>query len=248
MDSAEISFEHLIKLRDACISNAEDLLNSAKALIDTGALQVSYHLAVLALEEMGKLGLMEVKYNLDRVAKEREFEPDIDDHIKKLFWAFFSIHLSGHKIDVNEFNSLRGIASQMHKNRLDFLYVNVGNPVNPRSKLTLEQLKQVIGLAESRIGFEKAQKVKEPTAELDENAQWFVMAFEDPDKRSSILNEESYAKLTELQSFRKWIEWNRRRYEDNQKELRNLLDEELAKTPLDEIDNAEVEDSRRLRE
>src|ERR1051325_874316 len=80
------SFEHLTKIREACLSSAEDLVGSAKALLENGALQASYHLAVLALEEMGKLGLMETKYLMGRLSSPREFAPDIEDHVKKLFW------------------------------------------------------------------------------------------------------------------------------------------------------------------
>ena len=48
------SFEHLKAIREACLSNAEDLISSAKALIESGALHVCYHLAVLSLEERSK--------------------------------------------------------------------------------------------------------------------------------------------------------------------------------------------------
>jgi AbiV family abortive infection protein len=229
------SFAHLSKIREACLSSAEDLLNSAKALLDSGAFQVSYHLAVLALEEMGKYGLMETKFYMGRLSSSREFEPDIEDHVKKLFWAFFSMHLTGHKVDKKEFESLRGVASQIHKNRLAFLYVDAANPVQPRTKLTPEQVAPIIGLAENRIGYEKAVGLKEPTGELDENAKWFVLASEDPDKRGFIFSEESYAKLAELQSFKEWIAWNKERYEESAAELRTILEEEIAREPTEDM-------------
>ncbi|HZE69309.1 MAG TPA: AbiV family abortive infection protein [Pyrinomonadaceae bacterium] len=229
------SFEHLSKIREACLRSAEDLVNSAKALLESGALQVSYHLAVLGLEEMGKFGLMETKFHMGRLSSPREFAPDIEDHVKKLFWAFFSMHLTGHKVDKKEFESLRGVASQIHKNRLDFLYVDAANPVQPRLKLTAEQVAPVIGLAENRIGYEKAVGFKEPTGELDENAKWFVLSSEDPDKRRFIFSEESYSKLAELQSFKEWIAWNKERYEESTKELRKLLEEEITREPTEDM-------------
>jgi AbiV family abortive infection protein len=230
------SFEHLKKIREACLSNAEDLVNSAKSLIENGAFQVCYHLAALALEEIGKLGLMEVKYNLGRFSEDREYNPDIEDHTKKLFWAFFGMHLAGHKIDPTEYNFLKGLASQIHKKRLESLYVDVANPTAPRSRLSREDVEIVIGLAENRLGFEKSQTFKEPNAALDEIGKWFVFAQEDPEKRSFIFTEESYAKLTELQSFRKWIEWNKNRYEEQKAALKQILDQELLKqaSPTDE--------------
>jgi len=223
------NLDHLKKIREACLKNAEDLVNSAKALIEIGAFHVSYHLAVLALEEIGKLGLMEVKYHLGRFAEEHEYNPDIEDHTKKLFWAFFGMYLAGHKVDPVEFNSLRGLASQIHKNRLESLYVDTANPIPPRSRLKREDAEQLIILAESRIGFETLQPLKDPDTKIDEIAKWFVLALEDKERRAFIFTAESYAKLAELQSFRKWIEWNKNRYEEQKTELNQILQQELLR-------------------
>lgn len=50
--------EAIIPLVQACISNAESLLNSAKEISKPGRNHIAYHLAALALEEIGKASIL----------------------------------------------------------------------------------------------------------------------------------------------------------------------------------------------
>jgi hypothetical protein len=96
--------------------------------------------------------------------------------------------------------------------------------------LQVKDVEALIRLAESRIGFEKSQQPKEPDVEIDEVGKWFLFAQEDNEKRSFIFSEASYAKLSELQNFRKWIEWNKEQYEASKAELQSLMEKEIARS------------------
>jgi AbiV family abortive infection protein len=51
--------ENIITSRDACLAHAEDLIRAARrVLVDEKLPNISYHLSVLALEEIGKSTLI----------------------------------------------------------------------------------------------------------------------------------------------------------------------------------------------
>jgi len=49
----------------ACVEHAKALLESARAVQDTGHPNIAYHLAELALEELGRRELIGVQSNID---------------------------------------------------------------------------------------------------------------------------------------------------------------------------------------
>ncbi len=87
----QISFKKLQEIRNVCLGNAESLINSAKSLLDKDVCHICYHLAVLALEEIGKFNLIESKYQFIRQGYEDKFNPDLDDRVKKWFWAIWGM-------------------------------------------------------------------------------------------------------------------------------------------------------------
>lgn len=52
------TIEEIEPILNACLLNAERLLSSAKAVMAPGQYHVAYHLAALAMEEIGKAGLI----------------------------------------------------------------------------------------------------------------------------------------------------------------------------------------------
>src|SRR5881392_1408529 len=74
----------------ACVDHARALLDSARAVQAANHPNVAYHLAALALEEIGRRVLIGVQ----SLAVRRPDPPawtakHTQDHIKKLFWCFF---------------------------------------------------------------------------------------------------------------------------------------------------------------
>src|SRR5437879_5594511 len=74
----------------ACLRNADDLVGSAELLLAHNKPTIAYHLAVLAIEELGKRQV----YGLNAFARSRDdLDPvssrTLTEHAGKLFWAFF---------------------------------------------------------------------------------------------------------------------------------------------------------------
>src|ERR1700733_7478085 len=84
------NFDRFKRAREACVSNAGDLVNAARLLLDQGMDHISYHLATLALEEIGKITLLSVRFARETIGERKTFSKTIiHDHIKKLFWVFW---------------------------------------------------------------------------------------------------------------------------------------------------------------
>ena len=87
IDKATI--ENCHKLREACLSNAEALVNSAKRLEGKNTAHIRYNLAALAIEEVGQaviILLNSASATLDRIDDQRDIATD--DHVKKLFLCY----------------------------------------------------------------------------------------------------------------------------------------------------------------
>jgi AbiV family abortive infection protein len=78
--------KELNKIRHACFQNAETFINAAKELTDKNFEHIRYHLGALALEEIGKASLLTMQFIVQRRKQsDSEFNPTLEDHVKKLF-------------------------------------------------------------------------------------------------------------------------------------------------------------------
>ena len=215
--------------RNACLENAADQIKSARNLQTMGKVpHVVFHLAVLALEEIGKSYL----YGINKLAKARDPNEDdaaLDDHTKKLFWAFWGAAMASGKVTRQDMDQLRGYASYLHKTRLDTLYVS--DEVIPRDKVTDEDADKVVKVAESRLNLELLYEPAERTVEQDALANWIHDRIEDLEDRKFVLSKESLDKLAELGSVVPWIEWLKSIFAAVQKEADENYKKELAKQP-----------------
>jgi len=83
--------ESFIAALDACVVHARDLMESAKAVQATGRSNIAYHLATLALEELGKRELYRIQEASKVVGDVHPWQTDATlDHERKLFWCFYS--------------------------------------------------------------------------------------------------------------------------------------------------------------
>ena len=123
MDSNKLFNEHRTT-RDLCLQNAEDLITSAKKLKDSNLQHIQYHLSALALEEIGKAELIEMSFVAGINSGDNTYEENsIENHVRKLYFAFWGPSFGKKVINKQEIKQLQGLASSIHLRRLDTLYV-----------------------------------------------------------------------------------------------------------------------------
>jgi AbiV family abortive infection protein len=146
---------------EACFRNARDLLRAAKRLLEDEKLpNISFHLAVLALEEVGKAVLLGSRDVAHAVDGETIFiDKRLDDHVFKLFWALWTPSFARGNVSREEFESLRGLAKSMHEDRLGAMYVAPDREAGETSlqEMDEQRVRQVMELTEARLGMETSR-------------------------------------------------------------------------------------------
>ena len=196
-----------LKLIEACRNHAQDLYRAANLLKEQGQPNVAYHLATLALEELGKAQLIGMRSMSKRDDADSWYDKQLEDHIKKLFWALWG-RLFGRRPDRKEIESLRGLATIIHGNRLRGLYVSAeaAEFVSPKEAVGEEMLAPLMSLVEARIAMEpRLQGVEYDPQDLA-LLNWFSAASDDPEKRRFIFSSQSFDKMEAL-GGREWIAW-----------------------------------------
>lgn len=101
-------FEELQNITAACLTNAESLIKSAKILLDQDVDHICYHLAALALEEIGKITLLRMKFGSKAAGKSDTFQtPVIDDHTKNCFGPCGVLCLDRQELQKNKWTPLK---------------------------------------------------------------------------------------------------------------------------------------------
>lgn len=214
----------------ACIANADQLLASARDIRKPGRNHIAYHLAALALEEIGKatmivMGSLTPEWLL---ADEEHRSPAdvIEDHEKKLFWALWTPAFFAEKISVDEFRRHQAVARQIHETRLKTLYVDprTAGPAQP----TDEALDALLQLAEARLEMDRLKEVRELDDKSREEVEWLFQATEDPQLQPIMFGPASLAKLAELQGDAKqWVTWLRETIGVMERTSREIMEREM---------------------
>jgi len=227
---------------ESTLSNAEALLEASKLLGDPRQYHISYHLVALALEEVGKTELLAMGYFAEKLGNPSEFiKPYLDDHVKKLFWALWGPSFGRTPLTRAEVDTHRGLALKIHETRLSSLYSHPEQSLPPHENVTRDEVLNLIGLTEARLGLARAQRVTNLDASDLSSVTWFLSATDDPEKRKHIFGSKSITKLIELGgNVRQWIEWLKGVYEENEREMQELLQAELSR-PRPEGDEAAKE-------
>ena len=128
-----MKFDDVQKLRNLCLENAEDLVKSARQLNGKNVAHVQYHLAALALEEIGKSSLIEMQFFANqRVGDDNLEVGSLESHVKKLFWAFWGPSFGNQRItkqqidDFLQFSEVMGLTPVIATrfNREGWLFLN----------------------------------------------------------------------------------------------------------------------------
>jgi AbiV family abortive infection protein len=140
----------VLKAIESCRSHAQNAYEGAKLLRENGKPNLAYHLATVALEELGKGQLIGMR-SFAKDDADSWYAKQIDDHVKKLFWALWGQFLGAKRPDPKEIERLRGTASIIHENRLRGLYVepDAENFIAPADAVPDEVLAPLMTLVES---------------------------------------------------------------------------------------------------
>ncbi|HEY3825715.1 MAG TPA: AbiV family abortive infection protein, partial [Bryobacteraceae bacterium] len=198
----------VLRAIETCRSHAQDLFDGAKLLREKSLSNLAYHLATLALEELGKGQLIGMK-SFAKDDADSWYGKQFDDHIKKLFWALWGEFLAKPP-DPKEIEQLRGTATIIHNNRMRGLYVEAAteNFVAPKDAVTDEMLAPLMTLVEAKLALQPSlQRVEYKQEDLD-LLSWFSSVTDIPEKRNFIFSKTSFGKMAEL-GAKDWLAWVR---------------------------------------
>lgn len=236
-----VTMEYCRRLREVCLANAKALVNSAKTLEGENTAHVRFHLAALAIEEVGQAVIILLNASsatLERVDDQRRIPTD--DHVKKLFWAIFSPLIEQGRLTKEYIESHRELARGIHKMRLDTLYTNPQDPLLPQDRVKEEEVCNLVKICETRIEMEKGVELSDiPDKSKLEDFHWFYTASDDQEKKRYFFGESSLDKLAELGDLFEWMKWHRQEFTKVEEESRELLQQELQKEPIDGIEGDE---------
>lgn len=235
------TIEYCRKLREACLANAEELLNSAETLQGESTAHIRFHLAALAIEEVGQSVIILLNASsatLDKIDDQRSIATD--DHVKKLFWAIFSPLIEQGQFTKEYIESHRELARRIHKLRLDTLYTNPQNPLLPHDRVEEKEADSLIRLCEARIEMEKRVELSDvPDASKLEDFNWFYTASDDREKKRLFFSSNSLDELEKLGNIFDWMKWLREEFTEAEEESRELLLQEWKKEPIGGIEGNE---------
>ncbi len=227
----EEKYEKLKIMREMCLANAEALLSMAENEIGKNADHICFHLALLALEEIGKSILSTINYMSFAMRPEREeLVGAMDDHVKKLFWAIWGADiLRDVKFTKEIIEKTRHLALNLHERRLESLYTDPQNPLPINKRVKEDEARMIIGLTRTRLEIEKTTELK-PFENGDiEEIIWFFSAAEDTEYRKQIFGPLSLKKLGELGNGKEWIKWLHEVYRQNEIAMREYAQKEMQR-------------------
>jgi AbiV family abortive infection protein len=227
------SLEEVTPAIQACLANAEKLIEAAQVISNPGSYHIAYHLAALALEEIGKSSMVFMSAINPRPTEEGE-QPGpikwIDDHERKLFWAIW-LPRSENLRDWKTIPESIEIARTIHENRLQTLYVDPTNHI-PAIVISQEEANQLISLADTRLNMERLKEFRELDDGRKAELQWFFAAMDNPELRRMIFSKGSLDKQAELgDDFGWWMKWLHQQFDEAARESIELTNQEMRRVP-----------------
>jgi len=213
----------------ACIKNAKDLVKAAKAVISSESLpNIAFHLSIAAMEEIGKACLF--RSLMYRTRPESWVRKRLDDHIEKLNYALLTpIFLKGH-VTNTEISNVKSLANSLHLKRKEALYVAFDSDDFLR-QISSHEAGAIVQIAEAKLEIEKMFSEATISPENLQDFDWFIDANSDEEKRGWIYSQESMTKLAQLNNdMRSWVKWLQQDSMNREKELQNLLQQELMRS------------------
>ncbi len=220
-------------VRQRCFAHAATLLEAARADLHAGRPHIAYHLALVALEEIGKGEMQWLKrFPNDRTIRDSSawVEGHADDHEKKLFWALWSFRFTDPKALVRDLREHLDLAKVLHEKRLAALYVSL-NPKDPAPEAVVgaDEATGLLGLTEARLRVAQTTQPREVTQADADVLAWFLLANEDREKRRLLWSSSSLTKLKELDDVPAWMKWLKDQFDAADAAGRKQAELELAR-------------------
>jgi len=217
------------KIRRLCLENAKDLITAVKS---SKLPNIKFHLAVLALEEIGKLVLATIGVTIRSFEKEDDLvPPTFDEHIKKLFWGIWGVSFNKDTVSAKEIESCRGLARKLHERRLIAVYVNPNSDKPPRDIISKKEADDIVKMVEARINLEENTKISKPSEKDSTAMEWFLTASQEENKKKLLFGKKSLDKLAEFNgNSKKWIRWLYEQFQRSDKDSKRLVLEEINRS------------------
>ncbi len=152
----------------------------------------------------------------------------MDDHVKKLFWAFWGASFAKEKITQDLIEQYQGLASSIHSKRLEYLYSDTSSANRPN--IPKKELDNIISLARARLMMEKSYGLLQAfNGEKAKRVKWFLESAQDSEKRKLMFGNSSIRKLEELKNSNAWVNWLYNQFQQADKDSQKLLQEELLR-------------------
>jgi AbiV family abortive infection protein len=221
------------EIQRRCFVHAGRLLAGARSEHAGGRYNIAFHLALVALEEVGKGELQWLK-RPPHPDPTKDVPASVDrrseEHVKKLFWALWLVRYESSAELVRSLEESMDLARDLHSERLAGLYVSL-DPTAPKPEdvVSWKRSQTIIDLAEARLRMAQGHKPRELTGEDLELLTWFIDANGDPETRKLIWGSASLAKLRELKSYPGWMSWLKEQFDNADREAREQVTKELAR-------------------
>ena len=211
-----------------CLAQAQSFISAAERLAeDDDFAHIVHHLSLLALEEIGKGGMLasHAVTGHDRSSLDKA----LGSHVRKLQWALWT---PMKRISPKDFAEAMAMAKEMHDLRLSSLYVDPNSDQSEPAAMTTVSPKRArawLNVARARLKVEESHGI--PSGEPDELLDWFLdtMAGDDIAKKY-LLSKEFTDKYQEMGGdTREWAQWALAEIEKFEQESAEILKVELAR-------------------
>lgn len=223
-----------VEQRRHCLEHAGDLIASAELLLaaDQAYPNIAYHLGILAVEEIGKAGMLDARAATRGAFDGKWIEKRLDDHVFKFMWAVWSPTMSGGKIDPKAFEEARQFAERTHARRMAGLYVDHAEnsvAVPPRDVVRLDHATSLLNLAKARLALETQGK-RDDQFEGNDDLEWFLATASDDFAKKRLFSQLFIAKREDLRgNTRAWVRWARDEFARIKEEEQKYLQQELSR-------------------
>ncbi len=207
--------------------HGEDLISAAK-LLQARHHNLAFHLAALALEEIGRASLIAMNEIAEHRQEGESLRRQADDHEAKLFWSLWGPSFGSERLTGEQIEKFRDLAKTINRTRQQGLYYEPGNG-SPRNAIDARMTANIIDLAESRLELARVTRLRRLDDDLAAELAWFIKASGSSEHRDLIFGGPSMRKLAESGAVWNWVKWLKAQFDEADEEARVQMRRELSR-------------------